>query len=126
MSVHQSGCAPNSASVRSADDLLPLRCRKLISRQHMANLVVQNLSGCARQSAEAVVMQHRKIVSEWHAREFHAINNFHRREGMNVHSWNSSLHRVENVAIIERRQAAREAALNANFRCTELPSLHCL
>src|SRR5437764_14104279 len=109
--------------MRATNDLLPLVRRKLVAREHMPNLVIQNFGGCPRQSAQAVVAQHAKIVSQRHACEFHTIDNFHRRKGMNVHARNNSLHCSQNVSIIKSWQAMRQSALNANLGCTQLPGL---
>ncbi len=53
--------------------------------------------------------------------EFDAVDDFHGREGMDVHRGHGALHRAQNVAIIERRQAVRQSALDADFGGAELP-----
>ena len=92
-----------------------------MARKNVANFVVENFGGGAGKRAEAVVAQHGKIVGERHAGEFDAVDDFHRREGMDVHCGHGALHRAQNVAIVKRRQAVRQSALNADFGGAELP-----
>src|SRR5579859_5942783 len=42
---------------------------------------------------------------------------------MDVHARDRRLHRTKNVAIIKRRQSARQPALDADFRGAEFPGL---
>src|SRR5207237_6761590 len=45
---------------------------------------------------------------------------------MNVHGGDGVLHGSQNVAIVKRRKLMRQPALDAHFRCPQLPSLDCL
>ena len=123
VAIHQRGGAANATSVRGADDFLPLRGRKLVARKDVADFVVENLCGGAGERVEAVVTQHVQIVSQRHAGEFNAIDDFHRREGVDVHSGHRRLHRPQNIPVIERRQAMRQTALDADFGGTKIPCL---
>ena len=119
--VHQRGRAANAAAVRGADDLLPLFGGKFVAREHEAHVVVENFGGGAGESVEAVVAQHREIVRQRHAGEFDAIHDLHGREGVNVHVGHGGLYGAQDVAVVERRQAVRQPALNADFGCAQLP-----
>jgi hypothetical protein len=44
----------------------------------MAHIVGQNFSGSAGQSVEAVLPQHKQVVSQGQVREFDTINDLHR------------------------------------------------
>jgi hypothetical protein len=43
---------------------------------------------------------------------------------VDVHARNGALHGAENVAVVERRQAVRQTALNTDLGGPELPGLH--
>ena len=109
--------------MRGADDLDPLRRGKFVGRKNVSNLVVENFRGRARQRAQPVVAQHGKIIRQRHAREFHAIDNFHRGKRVDVHARHRLLDGAQNVAIIKLRQIARQAALNADFGRAQFPRL---
>src|ERR1017187_891244 len=85
--------------MRGANDLNPLRGGKFVSREDVANLVVENLGGGAGQGAESIVAQHRKIVGQRHAGEFDAVDNFHGGKGVNMHARHGFLYGAENVAV---------------------------
>ncbi len=121
VSVHQRGGAANAAAMRGADDLLPLLGGEFVARKHEADVVVENLGGRSRQSVEAIVAQHAQIIFERHAGEFDAVDDLHGRESVNVHAGYGLLYRAQNVAIVERRQAVRQAALNADFGGADFP-----
>ena len=93
----------------------------LLRERIVPDFVVENFGGRAGQRAETVVAQHREIVGERHAGEFDAVDDFHRREGVDVHAGHGSLHRAQNVAIVKRRQTVRQSALNADLGRAELP-----
>ena len=92
----------------------------------MADLVVEDFGRGARQRAQTVVAQHRKIVGQRHAGELHAVNNLHRREGMNVHSRHGILHGAKNVAVVELGKIARQAALYADLGGAQIPGFDSL
>ncbi len=123
VSVHQRRSGANAAAVRGADDFDPLRGRKFVGREDVANLVVENFGGGAGQRAQAVVAQHGKIVGQRHAGEFDAVDDFHRREGVDVHARDGVLDGAENVAVVELGKIVRQAALDADFGRAELPGL---
>src|SRR5579863_2912408 len=123
MPVHQRRSAANAAAMRGADYLDPLRGREFIRRKDVANLVVENFRGGAGQRAQAIVAQHRKIVRQRHTREFDAVDNFHRRERVNVHTRDGVLDGAENIAVMKLGEIARQAALNADFGGAETPGL---
>src|ERR1700722_901203 len=124
MAVHHRGGGADAGAVRGADDLDPLRGRQLVGGEDVANLVVENFGGGARKRAQTVVAQHGEILGERHAGEFDAVDDLHGRESVDVHARNGALHGAENVAIIKRRQAVRQTALNADLGGSELPGLH--
>ena len=124
VSVHERRRGADAAAVRGADDFDPLRGGKFVGREDVADLVVENFGGGAGQRAEAVVAQHRKVVRERHAGEFDAVDDFHRRERMDVHARDGVLHGAENVAVVELGKIARQAALDADFGGAELPGFH--
>ena len=64
---------------------------------------------------EPVVFQHQQIFADRHAGQLDAVNHLHRREGVRVHPGRGGLHRAQDVAIVQRRQIARQAALDADF-----------
>ena len=121
VSIHECRSGANAAAVRGADDLDPLRGRKFVGGEDVANLVVENFGGGAGQRAQAVVAQHRKIVGQRHAGEFDAVDNFHGRERVDVHAGHGVFYGAKNVAIMKLGKIARQAALNADFRGAELP-----
>src|SRR5579864_8302650 len=121
VSVHERRCSANATAVGGADDLNPLRRGKFVGGKYVANLVVENFGGGARQRSEAVVAEHGKIVGQRHAREFYAVNNFHRRKGMDMHARNRLLDRAQNIAIVELGKIAGQASLNADFSGAKLP-----
>ena len=110
--------------MRGADDFDPLRGGKFVGREDVADLVVENFGGGAGQRAQAVVAQHGKVVRQRHAGEFDAVDNFHRRERVDVHARDGVLHGAQNVAVVELGQIARQAALNADFGRAKFPGLH--
>ncbi len=87
----------------------------------MTHFVIQNFGRRARQRVQSVIAQHRQIVAQGHAGQFDAVDNFHRREGVNVHARHRILHGAQNVAVIKRRQTVRQAALNADFGSAQFP-----
>src|SRR6202034_4766641 len=93
--------------------------------QDVANLVIENFGGGAGQRSESVVAQHRQIVLERHAGEFDAVDDFHRREGVDVHTRDGVLDGAENVAIVEFGEIVRQASLDADFGGPELPGFDC-
>ncbi len=126
MSVHQRRSRANAAAMCGADDFDPLCGRKFVGRENVADLVVENFGGGAGQRAQAVVAQHGKIVGQRHAGEFDAVDNFHRREGMDVHARDGVLHGAENVAVVELGEIVRQSALDADFGRAELPGFDSL
>ncbi len=124
MAIHERRGGANAAAVRRTDDFDPLRCRKLVGREDVSNLIVQNFGGSSGQCAETIVAQHRQIVGERHARQFDAIHNFHRGKGMNVHPGSDLFHGAQNVAVIKLREVAREPALDAHLGRAQLPGFH--
>ena len=121
MSVHERRSGTDAAAVRGADDLDPLRGRKFVGREDVANLVIENFCGGAGERAQAVVAQHRKIIGQRHAGEFDAVDNLHRRESMDVHAGDGVLDGAENVAVMELWKIAGQAALDADFGGAKLP-----
>src|SRR5579872_6029590 len=57
VSVHERRGRADAATMRRTNDFGPLRGRKLVGRQDVANFVVENLCGGAGESAESVVAQ---------------------------------------------------------------------
>ena len=112
--------------MRGANDLLPLLGGKFVARKHEADFVVENFGGGAGQSVEAVVAQHLQVIFERHAGEFDAVNNFHGRKSVNVHAGDGIFHCAQNVAIVKRRQAMRQSALDADFGGADFPGFGCL
>jgi hypothetical protein len=104
-----------------ADYFDPLLSRELVARKNEAHLIVQNFCCSTGERAQTVIAQHAQVIAQTHAAELHAINDFHRREGMDVHLRNGVLHCPQDVAIVERRQAMRKTALDADFGRAELP-----
>src|SRR5450631_786964 len=124
VAVHQSRSAADPAGVRGTNNFSPLRRGELVARKDLADFVVEDFGGGAGQRAEAVIAQHGQIVAQYHSSEFYTVNNFHGREGMNVHAGNGSLHRPQDIAVIKRRQAAGKAALDTNFGGPQIPRLY--
>ncbi len=124
MSVHQRRSGANAAAMRGADHLDPLCGGKFVGGQDVANLVVENFGGGAGKRSQSVVAQHGKVVGERHAGEFHAVDDFHRREGVDVHARDGVLDGAENVAIVELGKIVGQAALDADFGGAELPGFH--
>src|SRR5580698_5909553 len=110
VSIHQRGSAANGAPVRCADDLLPLLGGKLVARKYEAD----------------VVAEHFQVIFERHASQFDAVNDLHGRKSMNVYARNRLLYGAQNVAVVKRRQAVRQSALNANFGGADFPGFRCL
>src|SRR5208282_133816 len=52
VSVHEGRSGADAAAVRGADDFDPLRGRKFVGREDVANLVIENFSGRAGQRAQ--------------------------------------------------------------------------
>ena len=94
---------------------------EFVAGEHEAHVVVENFGGGSGQSVEAVVAQHLQIVRERHAGEFDAVNDLHRRESVNVHAGNGLLYGAQDVAVVERRQSVRQAALDADFGRAQRP-----
>ncbi len=101
--------------VGGADYFLPLRRRELVARENLAHFVIQNFGCGARQRVQPVIAKHQKIVAQRHAGQFDAVDDFHRRERVNVHLRHRAFYGAQNVAIIIRRQTVRQAALDANL-----------
>ena len=108
-----------------ADDFDPLCGGKLVGGKYVANFIVENFGCGARQRPQAIVAQHGEIVGERHAGEFDAVDDFHGRKGMDMHARNGALYGAKNIAIVERRQAVRQTALNADFGGAESPGFYC-
>src|SRR3954464_9540987 len=123
VSIHERGRGTNAAAVCGTNHINPLRGRKLIRRKNMPNVVVKDFCCSARERAQPIVSQHRKIVRQWHAGEFDSVNDLHRRERVNVHSWNSTLHGAKNVAVVELGKTMREPALYADLGGAKIPRL---
>ena len=68
-----------------------------------------------------VVAQHGEIVGQRHAGEFDAVDNFHRRKGVDMHARHGVLDRAKNVAIVKLGKIVRQTALNADFGGAKLP-----
>src|SRR5712671_94571 len=122
--IHHGRGGADAAAMCSADHLDPLRGGKFVGGEDVSNFVVENFGCCARESAQSVIAQHRKIVGQRHAGEFHAVDNLHGREGMDVHARHSILYRAQNVAVVKRRQSVRQAALDADFGGAESPGFN--
>src|SRR5208283_5579152 len=60
---------------------------------------------------------------ERHAGEFNAVNNFHGREGVDVHGGDGFFHRPQYVSIVKRGQSVGQSALDADLGGAELPGL---
>src|SRR5580704_3036857 len=58
VSVHEGRGAANAALVRSADDFPPLRGGEFVTRENLADVVVENFGGGAGERIEAVIAQH--------------------------------------------------------------------
>ena len=123
VAVHHCGSGADSVAVRGANHFGPLCGGELVGRKNLPDLVVKNFRGRAGQRAQAVVAQHREIVGERHAGQFDAVDDFHRREGVDVHAGHGALYRAQNVAIVKRRQSVRQSALDADFGGAELRGL---
>ena len=95
------GSGADAAAMRGADDFDPLRGGKFVGGENVANFVVENFRGGAGQRAQAIIAQHREIVGQRHAGEFDAVDDFHRREGVNVHPRDGVLDGAQNVAVIK-------------------------
>src|SRR5215831_4993771 len=121
VAVHEGRCAANAKTMRGGDDVAPLIGRKLVAREDVAHLIVENLRGCSRQSVESVVAQHLEVIGQRHAGKFDTVDNFHRRERVAMHPGNGMLYGAQYVAVIKRRQIVRQASLNADFSGAELP-----
>src|SRR5580765_4378782 len=121
VTVHQRRSARDPARVRGPNYFLPLRGRKLVTREHVTDFIIQNFRCGAGQRIESVVTQHREIVAQWHACQFHAVHHLHRRKGVNVHAGYHIFHRTQNVAIVKRRQTVRQTTLDADFGCSQIP-----
>src|SRR3954447_2377550 len=70
MPVHQRRRSPNAAAVSGADDISPLCGREFIARENVPHFVIENFSSSPRQCAQAVVAQHRQIITQAHPGEF--------------------------------------------------------
>ena len=126
VSVHERRRSADATAVRGADDFDPLCGRKFIGREDVADFVVENFGGGAGQGAQSVVAKHGKVVSDRHSGEFNAIDDFHGRERMDVHLRDGGFDGAENVAIVELRKIAGQAALNADFGGAQFPSFNSL
>ena len=93
----------------------PLLHRYLLARQHVPNVVVQNLGGGARQGVQAVVLQHLQVVVQRHAGQLGAVRHLHGGEGVRVHVRHRSLDGAQDVAVIKGVQTARQPALHADL-----------
>src|ERR1035438_1088762 len=89
------------------DHVLPLRGGKFVARKNLAHFIIQNFGGSARQRVQPVIAQHQKIVAQGHAGQFDAVDDFHRRKSVNVHSRHCALYRAQYVAVIKRWQTVR-------------------
>src|SRR5579864_3071476 len=125
VAIHQGGSGTDSAAMSHADDVFPLRAGQFVTGKHKTYIVIENLRSGAGQRVETVVAQHGEIIVDWHAREFHHIQYFHGREGVNMDARDSSLYCAQNVAIVKRRQAMGQASLNTHFGCSQVPCIYC-
>ena len=106
-----------------ADHFSPLCRGQLVAREDKTDFVVKNFCGGTGQGIEAIIAQHGEVVGQRHARKLNSVDNFHGREGVNVHPRYRFLHRAQDVPIMKRRQLTRQASLNANFGGANLPGV---
>src|SRR5580704_5990741 len=123
VSVHHGRSGANSATMRGANYVDPLRGGEFVAGENLSNLIVEDLSGGAGQCVQAIVPQHREIAGKRHSCEFDSIGDFHGREGMDVHAWGCFFHGAQNVAIVKWRQAVRQAALDTDLSGADLGGL---
>ena len=110
--------------MRGGDDLDPALGHELARREHLADLVVEDLGGGAGNRAEALVLQHRQVVAQLHAVRLRVTEvDLFGRERVNVQVGQLGLDRAHDLSVPEAVLVRVDAALDADLRRAALDRL---
>src|SRR5260370_1372427 len=102
--------------VRRPNHLDPLANFQFVGTQRSAHIVVENFSGCSRNTVQTSFLQHQQVIAQRETRFFHAVCDFHGRIGMPMKFWQARLDGPKEMDVIISVAILREPALDAHLR----------
>src|ERR1700675_4078970 len=123
MPVHNRGRRAQPETMRCSGNIEPLCRVDLVRADYGAHLIVQDLGGGARQSAQAGGLELRQKRPDWHSKRGRALRDLQWGEGVNVHIRDRRLDGAANAKIGVASVVRMDATLKAYLGRASLPSL---
>ena len=116
MAVHDGGIRADAEAVRRLHRLDPLRRRRLLRADDLADAVREDFRPAARQAVEAVFLEQRQDLADALARHLGEVDNLNRCERLDVCIWQRRFDLPHDGAVIRERLVGMQRRDDVDLR----------